>query len=153
MYVACVAALIPGARTVLYDGSPFFPKPTDLIKLISSEKVTHFGTSPRWMFEIMKLGISPQKVADLSSLKGVSSTGMVLSDQLFEWFYDGAFPSHVRLANMSGGTDIVCFPQLYATGVWSNTSDSRLGVSLWETQLARCMSVVFKVSSDIMVRH
>ncbi|CAG7562632.1 unnamed protein product [Fusarium equiseti] len=106
MHVVCVAALITGARTVLYDGSPFFPKPTDFIKLLSSEKVTHFGTSPRWMLEIMKLGISPQKVADLSSLKSVSSTGMVLSDQLFEWFYDGAFPSHVRLANMSGGTDI-----------------------------------------------
>ncbi|KAF4450489.1 acetoacetate-CoA ligase [Fusarium austroafricanum] len=110
MYVACVTALMPGARTVLYDGSPFFPDPTAFIKLLSSEKVTSLGISPRWMFEMLKLGISPQKVADLSSLKVVSSTGMVLSDQLFEWFYDVGFPKHVRLANMSGGTDIAgCF--------------------------------------------
>lgn len=35
---------------------------------------------------------------------------MVLSDTLFEWFYDEAFPPHVQLANMSGGTDLAgCF--------------------------------------------
>lgn len=35
---------------------------------------------------------------------------MVLSDALFEWFYDQGFPAHVRLNNMSGGTDIAgCF--------------------------------------------
>jgi acetoacetyl-CoA synthetase len=31
---------------------------------------------------------------------------MVLADSLFEWFYDYGFPSHVRLNNISGGTDI-----------------------------------------------
>lgn len=35
---------------------------------------------------------------------------MVLRDALFEWFYDEGFPSHVRLNNISGGTDIAgCF--------------------------------------------
>lgn len=35
---------------------------------------------------------------------------MVLPDSLFEWFYDHGFPSHVRLNNISGGTDIAgCF--------------------------------------------
>ena len=34
---------------------------------------------------------------------------MVLSDELFEWFYDQAFPPMVHLANVSGGTDIVSF--------------------------------------------
>ncbi|TVY65231.1 Acetoacetyl-CoA synthetase [Fusarium oxysporum f. sp. cubense] len=110
MYVACVTALLPGARTVLYDGSPFFPNPTAFIKLLSRERVTSFGTSPRWMFEMLKLGISPREIADLSNMKTVASTGMVLSDQLFEWFYDIGFPNHVKLANMSGGTDIAgCF--------------------------------------------
>ena len=35
---------------------------------------------------------------------------MILPDKLFEWFYDDAFPTNVRLNNMSGGTDIAgCF--------------------------------------------
>lgn len=31
---------------------------------------------------------------------------MVLSDALFEWFYDVGFPPRVQLANISGGTDL-----------------------------------------------
>ena len=35
---------------------------------------------------------------------------MVLPDASFEWFYDHGFPPHVRLNNISGGTDIAgCF--------------------------------------------
>jgi acetoacetyl-CoA synthetase len=35
---------------------------------------------------------------------------MVLSDSLFEWFYDTGFPKSTQLANISGGTDIAgCF--------------------------------------------
>ena len=56
---------------------------------------------------MQKSGIVPKDVADLSSLKIVTSTGMVLSDALFEWFYDVGFPKHVHLANISGGTDLV----------------------------------------------
>lgn len=73
-------------------------------------RVTHLGISPRWLDEQKRAGIKPREIADLSSLRGVSSTGMVLRDELFEWFYDEGFPSHVRLNNISGGTDIAgCF--------------------------------------------
>jgi acetoacetyl-CoA synthetase len=35
---------------------------------------------------------------------------MVLPDKLFEWVYDHGFPKHIRLNNMSGGTDLAgCF--------------------------------------------
>lgn len=35
---------------------------------------------------------------------------MVLSENLFEWVYDEAFPPHIQLANISGGTDLAgCF--------------------------------------------
>lgn len=108
MYLACVSALQTGARTVLYDGSPFVPELTSLLKLVAREKVTIFGTSPKWMSLLVAAKVSPQKLLDLSALKVVTSTGMVLPDSLFEWFYgpDG-FPKSVRLSNMSGGTDIV----------------------------------------------
>lgn len=53
---------------------------------------------------MLKPGISPREVADRSVSRTVSSTGMVLSDQLFEWLYDIEFPGHVRLGNMYGGT-------------------------------------------------
>jgi len=58
------------------------------------------------MHELQKNNVSPREVADLSNLRAVTSTGMVLKDSLFEWFYDVGFPKHVHLANISGGTDI-----------------------------------------------
>ncbi|KAI1117272.1 acetoacetate-CoA ligase [Nemania sp. NC0429] len=112
MYLVSTAQLLAGARAILYDGSPFQPDLTTFIKLVGDQKVTKLGISPRWMYEMAKAGISPREVTDLSSLKMVTSTGMVLSNQLFEWFYDKGFPSHVQLNNMSGGTDIAgCFAQ------------------------------------------
>lgn len=107
MYFVSVASLLTGCRVVLYDGSPFQPDLTAFVKLLGDLKVTHFGTSPRWMSEIAKNGIVPREVTNLDTLHTVTSTGMVLSEQLFEWFYDVGFPGHVHLANISGGTDIV----------------------------------------------
>ena len=73
-------------------------------------RVTHLGISPRWLHELQQAKIKPREKVDLSSLQVVTSTGMVLRDALFEWFYDEGFPSHVRLNNISGGTDIAgCF--------------------------------------------
>ena len=110
MYVANVATLLFGGRAVIYDGSPFQPDARVLIQIAAQQKITKLGISPRWLFELSKNGIVPREMADLSSLRTVTSTGMVLSDQLFEWFYDVGFPKNVHLANISGGTDIAgCF--------------------------------------------
>ncbi|KAM0335683.1 hypothetical protein ACHAQA_000732 [Verticillium albo-atrum] len=110
MYLANIAQLLFGARAVLYDGSPFQPDLTTFIRIMAEQKITKLGTSPRWLFEIAKAGIKPRELVDLSSLGLVSATGMVLSDQLFDWFYEEGFPRNVHLANISGGTDIAgCF--------------------------------------------
>jgi len=68
------------------------------------------GISPKFLQTLQQGGIRPREITDLSSLQAVTCTGMVLSDALFEWFYDEAFPAHTQLANMSGGTDLAgCF--------------------------------------------
>lgn len=95
---------------LMYDGSPFVPNITNFVKLLGQEKVTHLGISPRYMQTLQANKIAPKEVTDLSNLKLVTSTGMVLSEQLFEWFYDQGFPPSAQLANISGGTDLVgCF--------------------------------------------
>ncbi|KAL4888203.1 hypothetical protein BDV59DRAFT_211453 [Aspergillus ambiguus] len=106
MYMQAISGLMFGGRPILYDGSPFLPDVKFLIRLLGEYKVTHFGTSPRFLHELRKNGVSPREVADLSSLCIVTSTGMVLAESLFEWFYDQGFPAHVQLANISGGTDL-----------------------------------------------
>lgn len=107
MYVLQIANMLLGARIVAYDGSPFMPDKTTIVEILGQQHVTVFGTSPRWMQEMAKSGIRPRDTADLSALRTITSTGMVLSDQLFEWVYDFGFPSSIHLINKSGGTDIV----------------------------------------------
>jgi acetoacetyl-CoA synthetase len=107
MYLASITHLILGGRAVFYDGSPLMPDRRVLLRVAAEQGVSNLGISPRWMGELLKGGVVPRDEFDLSRLRVVVSTGMVLSDQLFEWFYDVGFPRRVHLANISGGTDIV----------------------------------------------
>jgi acetoacetyl-CoA synthetase len=106
MYLVSIQCLLTGSRSILYDGSPFTPSPTTLLRTVSEQRVTDFGTSPRYLHELQKHSIAPKTLVDLSALKSVITTGMVLSDNLFEWFYDAGFPPLVHLRNISGGTDL-----------------------------------------------
>jgi acetoacetyl-CoA synthetase len=110
MYLVSVQCLLFGSRSILYDGSPFVPDLKSYLSILSEQGVTDFGTSPRYLQELQKASISPRSILDLSSLQSVCTTGMVLSESLFEWVYDTAFPPSVHLRNISGGTDLAgCF--------------------------------------------
>jgi acetoacetyl-CoA synthetase len=54
MYLSAVMGLLFGARSVLYDGSPFMPDLTTFIKVIADQKVTNLGISPRYMHELVR---------------------------------------------------------------------------------------------------
>jgi acetoacetyl-CoA synthetase len=107
MYLVSCSSMIHGSRAVLYDGSPFQPEPKALLRLLETQRVTDFGSSPRYMQTLATAHppIYPREVADLSALRRVTSTGMVLSEPQFHQFYSQAFPAHVQLSNISGGTD------------------------------------------------
>ncbi|KAF4120546.1 acetoacetyl-CoA synthetase [Geosmithia morbida] len=110
MYLSSVGHLLVGGRTILYDGSPLAPDVRVLLRIAEQQGVTMLGTSPRWMAELAKAGVVPRRDFDLSRLRLVTSTGMVLPDQMYEWFYDVAFDPKVHLSNICGGTDIAgCF--------------------------------------------
>ncbi|KAF2483322.1 hypothetical protein BDY17DRAFT_251143 [Neohortaea acidophila] len=112
MYLASCIAMIAGCRLVFYDGSPFQPDIKTFVKLWGDLRVSNLGLSPRYFQTLAtaKPPVNPRDVTDLSNLRGVTSTGMVLSDVQFEWFYDEAFPPHTLLENIAGGTDLgACF--------------------------------------------
>lgn len=106
VYLGSIQQLLMGARAVLYDGSPFQPDLKRFMQIVAEQKVTHLGTSPRYLQTLQMNNIVPQQIADLRHLQVVTCTGMVLSDALFEWFYDVGFPKSVQLDNISGGTDL-----------------------------------------------
>ncbi|CCG83330.1 Acetoacetyl-CoA synthase [Taphrina deformans PYCC 5710] len=108
MYNYLLTSLAAGVTIVCLDGSPMVNIP-GLIKFMEAEKITHYGTSPRWLSELKTQNINPKDLAALESLRCVTSTGSVLVEALFHQFYK-SWPTHIQLASVSGGTDLMsCF--------------------------------------------
>ena len=104
-----VSSLMMGASTVLIDGSPVHPNNENLWKRIEEEKITIFGTSPKYLSSIEKSGFIPKDKFDMSSLRIILSTGSPLSEENFNWVYKKV-KGDVQLSSISGGTDIIsCF--------------------------------------------
>ena len=104
-----VSGLACGATLLLYDGSPFAGRGKILFDLAAQEKMTHFGTSAKFIDAAAKLGLTPGKTHDLGALRALFSTGSPLSPEGFDWVYREISPN-LLLASISGGTDIVsCF--------------------------------------------
>ena len=104
-----VSALASGATIVLYDGSPSYPNLGSLWDIAERTKVTHFGTSPKFLSACNNAGLIPRDVSDLTRLKSVLSTGSPLVSEQYDWVYDN-IKSNVLLSSISGGTDILgCF--------------------------------------------
>ncbi|RBB99564.1 acetoacetate--CoA ligase [Pseudomonas sp. MWU12-2115] len=104
-----VSALAVGSAVVLYDGSPFHPGHERLLDLIDDERISVFGTSPKFLATLESSGLKPAHSHDLSSLKTLLCTGSALSPQSYDFVYRDV-KRDVCLASMSGGTDVVsCF--------------------------------------------
>ena len=104
-----VSGLACGATLLLYDGSPFAARGAVLFDYAAAEKMTHFGTSAKFIDAAAKLGLTPGKTHDLTALRAMFSTGSPLSPEGFDWVYREV-KQDILLASISGGTDIVsCF--------------------------------------------
>jgi acetoacetyl-CoA synthetase len=104
-----VSALASEATLLLYEGSPFYPDGGILFDYADAERMTHFGTSAKYLDALGKGGQRPRETHDLGSLRFMASTGSPLAPAGFDYVYE-----HIKhdlyLASIAGGTDIVsCF--------------------------------------------
>lgn len=103
-----LSALASGAAIVVFDGSPLLDVP-GMLKFMDRYKITHFGTSPRWLLEVEKSKLKVKEIASLEAMRCVTSTGSVLSTVQFVDFYK-SWPGHINLSSICGGTDLMsCF--------------------------------------------
>jgi acetoacetyl-CoA synthetase len=104
-----VSSLQVGATLYLYDGNPVYPDSEILWEKIEGNKITVFGTSPKYLSIFEKQGIIPNEKYKLDSLRTILSTGSPLPEETFKWVYENV-KSDLQLSSISGGTDIVsCF--------------------------------------------
>ncbi|KAH6624673.1 hypothetical protein B0J18DRAFT_186086 [Chaetomium sp. MPI-SDFR-AT-0129] len=104
-----VSALACSASLVLYSGSPFKPHGyLSIPRLLSSLRVTHFGTSAAYLTTLEANNIRPvaDPTLDLSALEAIYSTASPLPPSTFSFVYS-AFPASINLASITGGTDII----------------------------------------------
>jgi len=116
MWNSQVGALLGGTTICIYDGNPGGPiKTPDLTTLwrfAARSGVTFFGAGAAFYANCLKAGIEPAKVADLSRLRAIGSTGSPLSVESYHWIYDQMpkvdgpnGPAPIWLNPISGGTD------------------------------------------------
>lgn len=101
-----VGHLSAGTTIVLYDGSPTWPNPQQMLKIIEKHKVSYWGASPKYLQALESTRCVPKEEYDLSSLRMVQSGGAHLAAEQYHWFYR-AFPADIHLTSVTGGTDIV----------------------------------------------
>ena len=104
-----VSALAVRATILLYDGSPFYPDANSLFDFAQSARMTHFGTSAKYIDALKNETLRPKNTHDLSDLRTVMSTGSPLMPESFDFIYKN-IKKDVCVSSISGGTDIVgCF--------------------------------------------
>jgi acetoacetyl-CoA synthetase len=104
-----VSGLASDATLVLYDGSPFAQRGRVLFDFAEAERMTHFGTSAKFIDALAKTGLKPKETHRLDELRAVLSTGSPLGPEGFDYVYAN-IKDDVCLSSISGGTDIVsCF--------------------------------------------
>ncbi|WP_417520342.1 acetoacetate--CoA ligase [Marinobacter sp.] len=103
------SALLTGAAVITVDGSPGYPSLSFLWDTVAEERVTHFGTSARFIAGCRKAEMAPTDTLDLSKLRVVFSTGSPLLPEDYDWVYSQGAPKAL-LGSIAGGTDICgCF--------------------------------------------
>lgn len=104
-----VSGLASGATLLLYDGSPFVDNGRILWDYAQQERMTHFGTSAKYLDALIKTGLQPKQEYDLSALRVMTSTGSPLVPERFDDVY-ADIKTDLQLSSISGGTDILsCF--------------------------------------------
>ncbi|HKU45593.1 MAG TPA: acetoacetate--CoA ligase [Burkholderiales bacterium] len=94
------------AALMLYDGSPFARNGKILFDFAEKEKITHFGTSAKFLDALNKRALRPRETHDLAALRMVISTGSPLAAESFDFVYEN-IKQDVCLSSISGGTDIM----------------------------------------------
>ncbi len=109
MWNALASGLVTGATIVLFDGAPLQPDPRVLWRMAHDERITIFGTSPRFLVGCEQAEIRPRREFELSALRTILSTGAPLNPSSYRYVYREVKPD-VLLASISGGTDLMaCF--------------------------------------------
>jgi acetyl-CoA synthetase len=87
--------LISGCTTILFEGTPDFPRRDMIWDVIDRNRVSALWISPTGVRGLMKLGVEEAEKHDISSVKRIFCAGEVLNPAAWEWLQKDVFKDRV----------------------------------------------------------
>jgi len=87
--------LVSGCTTVLYEGTPDYPRKDMIWDVIERNRVTALWISPTGVRGLMKLGIEEARKHNISSVERVFCAGEVLNPAAWEWMQLEVFQNRI----------------------------------------------------------
>ncbi len=97
--------LLIGATQLLFEGTPDFPQPDRLWRLVEDHRVTVLGVAPTAIRVLMGKGDDWVRNRDLSSLRVLGSTGETWNPDPWAWYFTEVGGGRCPIINYSGGTE------------------------------------------------
>jgi acetyl-CoA synthetase len=104
--IQIVAATLAGATLVMAEGTPDYPEPGRLWRLIEAHEVSFLGLSPTIARILARHGDHVVARHDLSTLRVAASTGEPWDPQSWSWVFEKVLGRRGPLMNYSGGTEM-----------------------------------------------
>jgi acetyl-CoA synthetase len=101
-----VGAMQAGATIILTEGTPDWPGPDRIWKLVADHRVTALGLAPTAVRALMQYGDEPVHRHDLSTLTRTFSTGEPWTLDAWTWFFEHVCDAKIPILNYSGGTEV-----------------------------------------------
>jgi acetyl-CoA synthetase len=97
--------LMLGATLMVFEGTPDFPAPDRLWRIVEDHGVTILGVAPTAVRALMAKGTEWVRARDLSSLRILGSTGETWNPVPWRWYFDEVGGGRCPIVNYSGGTE------------------------------------------------
>ena len=97
--------LIVGATLMLFAGTPDYPEPDRLWRLVEDHRVTVLGVAPTAIRALMGQGTAWVRNRDRSSLRILGATGETWNPEPWRWYFQEAGEGRCPIVNYSGGTE------------------------------------------------
>jgi acetyl-CoA synthetase len=101
-----VGGMQAGATIILAEGTPDWPGPDRIWKLVADHRVTALGLAPTAVRALMQHGEEPAHRHNLSTLTRTFSTGEPWTPDAWMWFFNHICNARVPILNYSGGTEV-----------------------------------------------
>ena len=98
--------LIVGASIVIFEGTPDYPEPDRLWRLVEDHGVTVLGMAPTAIRSLMGKGTEWVRARDRSSLRILGSTGETWNPGPWRWYFEEVGEGRCPIINYSGGTEL-----------------------------------------------